>query len=260
VNFKEITLKGDGAGIKLNGIEFDGAAGAAAYFINLTGLTTDAEAAVFASIEMENCVVHNTVNCLFRGNRGAANAHKINLIKINNSMAYDNGGSYTYFTMDKLDFTKLELTNSTFYNIGRALISWSTNLTGNAKPAIVVDGCTFNNFGSDGRNYVLIDANANPLDVVFQNSILYNMPKAGATIGTGLIRATGANTAVTYSYNNVFNVTAAMPAYAYITAVANRAVDLGWTAATTDFKLPAASDLRTAGKTGGAIGDPRWTY
>ncbi len=266
VNFKEVTLKGDGAGIKLNGIEFDGQAGAGAYFINLTGLNADADPAVFTSIEMENCLIRNTVNCIFRGNRAGNLAHKINLIKMNNCVAGDNGGSYTYFTMDKMDFVKLELTNSTFYNIGRAFISWSTALTGNAKPTVIVDNCTFNNFGSDGRNYVLLDANSNPLDFVFTNSILYNLPKAGSTIGSSLIRATGANTAITYSYNNVFNVTTGagapvnMPAYAYITATANKAIDLGWTATTTNFTLPAASELRTAGKTGGVVGDPRWTY
>ncbi|UYQ94871.1 DUF4957 domain-containing protein [Chitinophaga horti] len=267
VNFKEITLKGDGAGIKLNGIEFDGTAGAGAYFLNLVGLNADGEAATFTSIEMENCRIHHTVNCIFRGNRASANlGHKISLIKMNNCIAYENGGSYTYFTLDKLDIARLELTNSTFYNIGRAFISWSTNVTPAAKPVMTIDACTFNNFGSDGRNYVLLDANANALDFVFQNSILCNLPKAGGTMGNALLRATGAASTLSVSYNNMFNLTtgagaaATLPTYAYLTATNNKAVDLGWTATTTNFTLPAGSELRTAGKTGGAVGDPRWTY
>jgi len=39
---------------------------------------------------------------------------------------------------------------------------------------------------------------------------------------------------------------------------ANTTTDLGWTATTTSFTLPAGSALRTASTTGGAIGDPRW--
>lgn len=266
VNFKEITLKGDLAGVKLSGIDFDGSAAGAAYFLNLTGLSSDADPASFQDIEIDNCRIRNTTNCLFRGNRAANNAHKIGRIKIHNTIAGNNGGSYTYFTMEKLDFSALEITNSTFYNIGRSFIGWSTNLTGNTRPTVLIDGCTFNNFGSDNRNNIVLDANANPITFTMQNCIIGNIPKPGGTVGTSLLRATSDASQLTYSYNNMFKMTngagsaLVLPSYAYLSTGNNINIDPGWDASTTVFTLPANSVLRTAGKTGGPIGDPRWAY
>jgi hypothetical protein len=36
--------------------------------------------------------------------------------------------------------------------------------------------------------------------------------------------------------------------------------NLGWNNDTDDFTLPGASPLRTAGSSGGPIGDPRWAF
>ncbi|MFT2009609.1 DUF4957 domain-containing protein [Pontibacter sp. 13R65] len=265
VNFKELTLKGTGAGIKLQGITFDGTAGAADYFLNLVGLNADSEAATFSSITLENCVVRNTVNCFLRGNRGGNNAHKIDFIKISNCLMYNNGDSYTYLTMDKMEFNRLDVINSTFYNIGRAFIGWSTNISGQPKPTVLIDHCTINNFGSNSRNQILFDANTNPVDFTVQNSIIANTPKPGQGIGNNLVRATGAGSVLEFKYNNHFKLTnGASPAVDLVipesfTQSNIKTIDLGWNATTTEFTLPTSSELRTASTTGGPIGDPRWT-
>jgi hypothetical protein len=269
VNWKEFTLKGTGAGIKLQGIEFDGLASAGAYFLNLTGLNSDAEAATFTSIEVTNCIVHNMANCLLRGNRAAAGDHRIGLIKFRNCLVYDvlMTAAYTLFTVDKLLFTQMDVTNSTFYNVGQAFISYNTaNLT-TPIPAVMIDGCTINYLGANGK-YVLIDANTNPITFTMQNSILANSPRTGATVANQVFRGTSTSSSINFSYNNTFKLSngavtpAALtyPSYSYLTMTSNRTIDLGWTTTTTDFTLPANSELRTGGKTGGVIGDPRWAY
>lgn len=271
INFRELTLKGTGAGLVIKGIEFDGApanatANQALYFINLVGLNADADAATFSSITVDNCLVHNMGNCFLRGNRAANNAHKIDFIKVNNSIVYDNQvlNAYTFFTMDKMEFNRLELTNSTFYNIGRAFISWSTNITVATKPTMILDHLTMNNFGSDSRDYILVDANANLLSLTMTNNILANTPKAGGAVGANAIRASNAGNDMKFTNNDTFKFVGGSPTTAPLAFPAavqqsgNKTTDLGWTATTTDFSIPAGSDLRTASTTGGAIGDPRW--
>jgi hypothetical protein len=263
VNFKEFTLKGTGAGIKVSGIEFDGIApGNASYFINLTGAAADADPAQFTSITIENCIIHNTAFCLIRGNRAAVGAHKIEFVKVTNTIGYDNPvSSYDYFTLDKLAFNRLDVTKSTFYNLSRSIISCATVLTGSPAPVIVIDQCDFNNLGSDATKYVILDANTNPVTFTMQNSIIANVPR-GAGVQTTAIRASVGT--VAFNNNNVFKFVTtpggttaiALPA----TATNNRTTDLGWTASTTDFTLPATSDLRNFSTTGTAIGDPRWAY
>lgn len=258
VIFKEFKLSGTGAGIKLSGIEFDGN-NTADYFINLVGETSDGEAAVFTSITVDNSIVTNTKNCAIRGNRAANLAHKIDFIRFSNSIFKDNGGSYTYLTLAKMEFKKVEFINSTFTNIGRALIMWDTALTGvSTTPSVLIDQCTMANFGS--RNHTILDANGNTINFTMQNSILVNLPQAAS--GTSLLRASGGSLVVTNS--NLFNLTnGAVPPVAAtfpntVTQSNNEAIDLGWTLSTTDFTLPATTPLRTAGTTGGALGDPRW--
>lgn len=265
VNFKEIDLKGSGAGLSVRGIEFDGTAGNASYFINFTGVNSDNETANFAPVTVENCKVHFTANCLIRGNRGANNAYKIDQIKIDNSVIYDSGtGGYNYILLDKMEFKSLQITNSTFYNSGRVLVSWATNLTVAQKPTVLIDQCTINGLGYGGtsRNYVLLDANTNNIDFAIQNSIVANTPKAGQSIGGIALRA-GTGGTVKFINNNYFNLNGGDPVAPltfpdYVTRSNNKTVDLGWTNATTAFTLPASSELRTASTTGGALGDPRW--
>lgn len=270
VNWKEFTLKGTGAGVRMQDIEFDGLASAGAYFLNFTGLNSDAEAATFTTVEVNNCIIHNMANCLLRANRGAAGDHKVSLIKFRNCVVYDvlMTAAYTLFTVDKLLFTKMDISNSTFYNVGQAFISYNTANLASPVPVAVVDGCTINYLGANSK-YVLIDANTNPIDFTMQNSILANSPRTGASVASQVFRGTAAGTAMNFSYNNTFGLNNATtgtiaaltyPSYSYLTMTSNRTIDLGWTSTTTDFTLPVGSDLRTGGKTGGPIGDPRWAY
>lgn len=266
VNYREVTLKGTGAGVKLVGIGFDGlaAGSASAYFLNLVGNSSDAEAADFKNIEVNNCTVSNMGNCFFRGNRAANNAHTIDTIRVVNSIVTDSRylSAYTFFTMEKLEFESLELINSTFNRLGRAFIGYSTNITVPVIPRIIIDQCTINSFGRDGRNNFFIDNNGNTANLTISNSIIANSPMTGQTAGTSLYR--GTNTTATMHNTNYFGLTdgAAPPTSltfpASITQSAITTVDLGWTQTTNDFTLPAGSPLRTASSTGGAIGDPRW--
>ncbi len=263
VNFKEVKLNGTGAGVRIRGIEWDGTAGNADYFINLTGLNSDSEAAIFTDVIVENSIVHKTNNAFMRGNRGGNNAHKIDSIYVNNTIAYQNGtGTYHYFMIDKLEFKHFEVANSTMYDIARAFISWATNITMPAVPTIIVRNSTINSFGFGDRNNILLDANANVVNATYKNNIIANTPKPGQNVLASAMRA-GAASTIFFQYNNYFNLQGGTPLApltfpAYVQMANNQAIDLGWTATTTDFTLPAGSPLRTASDTGGPVGDPRW--
>jgi hypothetical protein len=270
VNFKEITLKGTGAGVTLKGIEFDGAPSTAAgqqalYFLNLTGAVADGDAATFTDILVENCIVHDMGNDFLRGNRAANNAHKINSLKIKNSRVYNSAminNNYTFLQINKLEFQAIEFTNSTLYNLGRGLIDWDANITVPGAPYILIDQCTINNLGMAGLDNPLLDLNANAITVTIRNSIIGNIPYPGQTVGSNLMR--GANSTVTVTHTNYFKFSngAATPVAltfpGTVALVNTKTLDLGWTSATTDFSLPASHELRTSGTTGGAVGDLRW--
>lgn len=266
VNYREVTLKGTGAGVKLLGIGFDGLAGGSnsLYFLNLVGNSSDSEAANFKNIEVNNCIVTNMGNCFFRGNRGANNAHTIDTMRIVNSVVADSRylSAYTFFTMDKLEFESLELINSTFNRLGRAFIGYSTNITVPVTPRIIIDQCTINSFGRDGRNNFFIDNNNNAATVTITNSIIANTPMSGQTTGTTLVRGGGTTGAM--ANTNYFNLSdgAATPTAltfpSLLTQTGSTTINLGWTDATNDFTLPAGSPLRTGSTSGGVVGDPRW--
>ena len=267
VNFKEFTLRGNGAGINLEGIELDGTASGALYFINLTGVVADAEKCAYTQVSLSNCMVHGALTSLMRANRGsAAGDYTMNQILVKNSLVYDIGTnlSYNCFHLDKLLFTTMLVTNSTFYNVGQSLLTASTVLT--TAPTITFDYCTLNNFGAKNLN-AIANAGSNPIKLNITNSIIANIPRAGGTVNTAAINATGTGTAIVFSNNNTFNLTngAATPVpltfpSTNITMIGNNTINLGWTTTTTDFTLPANSVLRTVSSAGGAIGDPRWAY
>jgi hypothetical protein len=156
----------------------------------------------------------------------------------------------------------MQVTKSTFYNIGRQLLSASNVLP--SVPSITFDNCTFNNFGASNLNAIM-NAGSNPVTLNITNSIVANVPRPGGTVKTEAINATGVGTGIVFSNNNYFNFTngsgtaLTFPSTS-ITMVGNNTTDLGWTTSTTDFTLPANSVLRTVSSAGGAIGDPRWTY
>ncbi|MBO9200615.1 MULTISPECIES: DUF4957 domain-containing protein [Niastella] len=266
VAFKEFTLRGNGAGINLQGIELDGTPGAAAYFINLTGAAADGEKCAYTQVSISNCIVHGLATSFFRADRGAAAGdYTMNQIIIKNALVYDIGVSnYSCFHLNELAFNTMQVTKSTFYNIGRQLLSISTVLP--SVPSVTFDNCTFNNFGSTNLNAIM-NAGSNPVKLNLTNSIIANIPRPGGTVLTAAINATAAGTGIVFSNNNTFNLTngAATPAVltwptTNITQVNNQLINLGWTASTIDFTLPVNSVLRTVSSAGGAIGDPRWAY
>jgi len=269
VNFKELDLEGTGAGVTLSGIEFDGASAAALYFINFIGTqASNGAAATFTNVVVDNCIVHNATTAFLRGDRGtAARDFKITGITVNNSIVYDMGanGSSAYYTfhVNKMQFNTLTVSKSTFYNAGPGLVTASTTYTGDVIPTVSITNSTFNGFGGNAK-YALLDANTNPINFTIQNSILANTPKSG-TVNAAAIRGTGAGSTLRISNSNYFNLFSALTGgtaltFGTATLASNQSINIGWTAATTDFSLPAVSPLRTAGSTGGPIGDPRWTY
>ncbi|WP_207431601.1 DUF4957 domain-containing protein [Sabulibacter ruber] len=267
VNFKEVVLEGTGAGVKLKGIEFDGTAANAAYFLNLVGSTTKNDApATFTDILVEDCIVRNMANCFIRADRATTAAdHKITSIAVKNTIAglTSIGTTYVFFTLPKLQFETLTLENSTFYGFGRTFMAAGTEVP--VKPTILITNCTIGNFGGGGanRNYLLFDGNTNPVNFTLQNSIIGNAPLTGQLIGNAAFRANGAGSSIVIRNNNMFNLTnGATPALdltfpANATPTANKTIVLSnWTANT--FEVPADSELKTASTTGGPIGDPRW--
>jgi hypothetical protein len=268
VNYKEFTLRGNGAGINFAGIELDGTASGSLYFINPTGVAADAEKCAFTQVTISNCIVHGATTSFMRANRGAAGGdYTMDNITVKNCIIYDMASTlgYTFLHLDKLQFNTLSFSKTTMYNIGRELLSCSTTLT-SAAPTITFDYCTINNFGASGL-YVLMDANANPVKFNITNSILANVPRPAGTVQNVVLRASGAGSATVFNNNNTFNFTngAATPVpltypTANITMIGNQSVVLGWTATTTDFTLPAGSPLRTASNVSTPIGDPRWSY
>jgi len=269
VNYKEIDLEGTGAGITLSGIEFDGTAGASLYFLNFIGSqAANGSAATFTNVVVDNCIAHGSTTAFLRGDRGtAARDFKITNITVNNSIVYDMGlnGSSAYYTLhvNKMQFNTIAVSKSTFYNAGPGLVSASTTYTGDVVPTVAVTNSTFNGFGGNAK-YALLDASANPIRFTIQNSIMANTPKSG-TVNAAAIRATGAGSTLAISNSNYFNLSSALTGgtalnFGTAALTSNQTINLGWTPTTTDFTLHATSPLRIAGNTGGAIGDPRWTY
>ncbi|WP_166641912.1 DUF4957 domain-containing protein [Pedobacter duraquae] len=267
VKLKEIDIEGTGAGITLSGIEFDGAAGSALYFINYIGSqANNASAATFTNVTVDNCIVHNFTTAFMRGNRGTnVKDHKIGAITVNNSIVYDAGANassaYYAFHLDNMQFTSLAITKSTFYNFGPGLFLASKTLNADVVPSITVSYSTFNGFGGNSK-YALLDAAANPVNMTISNSILANTPKSG-TVPAAALRATAAGITLSISNTNYFNLNSTgTTALTFATATLTNTLTttLPWTATTTDFTLPAGSALRTAGTGNTALGDPRWAY
>ncbi|WP_161629734.1 MULTISPECIES: DUF4957 domain-containing protein [Rhodonellum] len=262
VNFKEFSFAENGAGLSTDGITFDGQAGTGDYFLNFTGGAT-----TFTQVTIQNSIVENVRVSFLRANRAGNNAHKIDLIKVSNSILRNHlVANYYVFHLDKLEFRELEVTNSTFSNLGsRGFIGWATNLTMPFVPIIRVTNVTINGIGSNARNNSFLDANNNEVDFQMSNSILNNMPLDGNTVGASLLRA-GSSGQVSISNSNLFNLntggadSAPLSIADYVTLPNVTNVDLGWTSATVDLTLPAASPLRTAATNGGPIGDPRWAF
>lgn len=274
IKSREINLVGDSAGVSLSGIDFDGNYSGNSYgttFMQLMGTqASTGTKAAFKAIKIENCMIHDYLRCILRGNYGAAaNDQKIESVSINNTRIYNvdqtNAQGYYMFSLEKLLINKLSFTKSTLYNLGQGMINMGTNLSSSIIPLITLDYCTFNNFGGNNK-YVFIDANANRIVFTFNNSIVANTPISGA-IQAAAFRASANGNILTFSNNNYFNLKAAVNGPAVnLTGLAQAndiSIDLGWTAATTNFKLEESLELNkifSASSNGSTIGDPRWAY
>lgn len=262
VNFKEITFSENGAGIEVHGITFDGGPGNGDYFLNFTGGAT-----AFSRVVVDNAVVLNARVSFMRANRAGNNEHKIDLIKVNNSILRNHlVANYHVFHLDKLEFREIEITNSTFNSLGsRGFIGWATNLTMPFIPKITVNNVTINGLGSSNRNDTLLDCNNNLVEFSMTNSIIMNMPFEGQTIGVRMIRA-NSGSQVILANSNLFNLTTggaepeALTLQSYVQTSNLLNVDLGWNSSTNNLTLPADSPLRTAAINGGPIGDLRWAF
>jgi hypothetical protein len=268
VNFREFDIEGTGAGVSFSGIEFDGTAASATYFINFIGSqAANASPATFTNVSVDNCIVHGAATSFLRADRGAAaRDFKITAITVNNSILYELGanGSSAYYTfhLNKLQFNNLTVSNSTLYNAGPGLVTAATTVTADI-PVIVIRNTTVNGFGGNAK-YALLDASANPVSFSIQNSIIANTPKSGL-VNAAAVRATGTGSTLSMSNSNYFNLATAASGGAPLTfgtmTFSNIQTQvLNWTTETTVFTLPAGSPLRTASNNGTAIGDPRWTY
>lgn len=255
VNFKQFDVRDNGGGLKFSGLDLNG--GGSDYFFNLVGGAAD-----LRNLIVENSIVRNVKHSFLRGNRASNNDFKADTIKIDNSLIYDvaSSGSYSFLMIDEMEFISLELTNSTFRNVGRQLISWASNLTMSQTPVILIDQSTINNFGF--RDYPLLDVRGNTVKFTMRNSILANIPTSG-TIGENLVRA-GGSSELLISNNNLFKLTngdgAPLVFPENATVRNNLEIDLGWNATTTNFTLPASSPVRSASMSGGPLGDLRWIY
>lgn len=265
IDFKEFTLKDNGAGITLKGLELDGE-NSAAYLINLTSSNNNGDSAAFADVLVENCIVHSVTTSAYRANRGPDGGYSMSNFTISYSYFYDFPGSnYGFLHLDELVFDHVTLENSTFYNAGDIFIRFRQAAAANPNGVISVDYCTINGIGTSG-NFALLDTNSIQVNFNFSNSILANIPRAGGTAQSDMIRLLNAAATATISYNNFFALTTGagvpvvIPSASNITTQGNSEVDLGWTTSTSDFTLPSGSSVLTGSSTGGPIGDPRWWY
>ena len=217
-------------------------------------------------------MIHDFSRCVIRGNYGAnPNDQKIGSIGINNTIIYNvdqtNVQGYYMFSFEKLQLNSFAMTKSTLYNMGEGLINMSTTLAApTTAPTISFDYCTMNSIGGNTK-YLFMDANNNKVTFSFTNSILANTP-ISASIQSAALRATGSGSLLSFSNNNYFKtlVTAGgntALAYTGMIQNSNYQIDLGWTAATTNFLLtPTASNTAVFGASsnGSTVGDPRWAY
>ena len=274
IKIREFNLAGSNAGLTLNGLDIDGNYSGASYgqqFLQLKGAVNAGDAANFADVKFDNCIIHDFTRCLVRGNYGAvANAHVIKTFTINNCTIYniDRTGIDTYYTfsIEKLQFTNLSITKSTLYTLGSGLFNVGTAYIGTAFPTITIDYCTFNNFGGSGK-YLFIDANANRVVFNFRNSIVANTPLA-VSVAASALRSTNNTSALNFINNNYFKLNSSTAAstplnLTGLNQVNNTQINLGWASSTTNFNLsslPADSPILKGSTNGSTIGDPKWAY
>jgi hypothetical protein len=275
ITVRQFQLANNGAGVTFQGVDINGNYSGTTlgnYFIVLNGAAAAGDPCNYTDIKLDNCVIHDFLRTVILGNNATvANTQTINSITINNSVIYniDKAGTGTYYTMslEKLLFNTFSISKSTFYSMGCGMFNMGTALTATTViPTITVDACTFNNFGGSGK-YLFIDAVANKISYTLKNSILANSPQTGTINGTAF-RSTGATT-LSFANCNYFKMysnstgTLLPLIFTGLNQTDFNTIDLGWTAATTNFSLasqPATSKIFSMSSSGSTVGDPRWAY
>ena len=279
IKSRELNPTGNGAGITLIGLDIDGnysgTSNGTTVFQLYGTQTTNSAAAEFGDIKIDNCVIHDYLRCIVRGNYGsAALVQKAGKFSITNSIIYNidktysaSSSGYYMFSLEKLQFTSITVSKSTFYQMGEGLVNMSTTLTGAPTPTISFDYCTFNAFGGNNK-YLFVDANANKVNFSITNSILANTGLWGSLNAAAQRSAAGSS--LTFNNNNYFKLLVTAPNGAGLNlstlGIANPySIDLGWGMNTTNFALPQSTTdpsaaLFTASTNSSTIGDPRWAY
>lgn len=261
INPRGFELRGDGAGIHLYDLTVDMLNTPDLYLVDLpTG------AATFTSIHIQGCRIQGIGRALVRGSRAGNREHRIDYIRVENSIVQDNDQDYALFELQKLQMNRFELVNSTFNRLSTNILRYDVNI-GTPGASILIDHCTINAFGNTGGRRPLMDVNT-PASIVVSNSILANTgwisPRfTSLTMNNDLLRAANGATAQ-ISNTNVFNLLNSatpraklnIPSAVIVTNVQEET--LSWDFNTNDFTLPANSPLRTASSSAGPIGDPRW--
>ncbi len=262
VFYKEFSLKGTGAGITFRGLELDAKNVGGSYLVNLLGESAAGDPTTFTSITIHNCIVRNTGRAMIRGSQAGNRAHKIDFIRVEGSVIEDADGDYALMEIQKLEFNRIDVLNSTFNRVSNNLIRFDTNI-GNPAPEVLFDQVTINAFGNNGRR-PLFDFNS-PANIVIRNSIIANSKfesaryPAPVSINASLFRVGNGATILVENSRKYNLLNSADPAAELTMAgVTIAEATLPWTHASTDLSLPAGSPLLTASTSGGPIGDPRW--
>lgn len=258
-------LRGDGAGIVLQDLTVDLLDVAGTYMIDLKGETSDGGSSVFTHIHVQGCVIQNIGRAFVRGSRAANRDHKIDYIKVENSILKNNDTDYALFEIQKLAMNNFEISNSTINRVSNNIIRYDTNI-GTPAAEILFDHVTINAFGNAGRR-ALIDVNT-PANIVISNSILSNSNWASGrypspTVHNELLRAAnGATAQISYTnFSNLLNSATPPVALVVPSAVVTSGIyneTLPWTFQSESLELPSGSSLRSGSSSASAIGDPRW--
>src|SRR5690606_16600257 len=167
INPRGFELRGDGSGIHLYDLTVDMLGTPDLYLVDLQGGAT-----TYTSIHVQGCRIQGIGRAFVRGSRAGNREHRIDYIRVENSIVQDNDQDYALFELQKLQMNRFELVNSTFNRLSNNILRYDTNI-GTPGVSILIDHCTINAFGNTGGRRPLMDVNT-AADIVISNSILAN--------------------------------------------------------------------------------------
>src|SRR5690606_19074411 len=203
INPRGFELRGDGSGIHLYDLTVDMLGTPDLYLVDLQGGAT-----TYTSIHVQGCRIQGIGRAFVRGSRAGNREHRIDYIRVENSIVQDNDQDYALFELQKLQMNRFELVNSTFNRLSNNILRYDTNI-GTPGVSILIDHCTINAFGNTGGRRPLMDVNT-AADIVISNSILANTgwisPRySSLSMNNDLLRAANGATA-RIANTNFFNL------------------------------------------------------